>query len=530
MSRELEQSTSAPFKLVVAATIAICVCLMAVADGNAAVALAPVFAGALAVALWRLPVRVIAHAMLFLALLLDNPTERPGRNLYKSPLYLPGTFLYEPLSKAAHLPGVKFTGLQLLVLLLFAIIGLRVLFGDTTDGKNRVPAASPLVRGCLVSIGTLLALWIYGLARGGKMNYSLLQMQTMLFMPIMTLFFAYAFKSRRDVRILLTTYLSVAVLRALLCIFYWLTVVRHLGDQGGGQEGDGSYVTTHSDSILASVAMVICVVTIYQRPRLRSFLLAAAVVPVVGLGIVANNRRIAFVAIALGCFFSYVAAPGPFRRRVHQTVLASLPVLLIYTAAGWNARGGWAKPVQSLKSVIQQKDASSATRDIENYNLLQTLKQNPLNGSGFGHMYLELVQAFDISGIFEAYRYVPHNSILWFWSVGGVLGFTAFWMFLSIGVFLAARLIRFAENNPQRILGMAAMSAVCAYGAQCYGDMGLMSWMGSLIVASSIGATASLAAKVGAWQGKERSLVTDTSEIDLKLLPTAREARHGGVS
>jgi hypothetical protein len=159
------------------------------------------------------------------------------------------------------------------------------------------------------------------------------------------------------------------------------------------------------------------------------------------------------------------------------------------------------------------------------------LKQNPINGSGFGHMYLELVHAFDISAIFEAYRYVPHNSILWFWGVGGVLGFTAFWMFMSIGSFLAARLIRYAENNRQRVMGMTSLAAVCAYGSQCYGDMGLMSWMGALIVASSLGATASLAAKVGAWEGKQRALTTDTSEIDLKLLPTAAaEARHGGVS
>lgn len=519
------QDNTKAFNYLVSAMAVLSAILMAVGDGNPAIALAPAFAALGAVALWKLPMRYIAHAVLFISLLLDNPTERPGRNLYRSPLYLPGTFFYETLEKSAHIPGMKFNGMQVLMMALFCIIGLRMLFGDKTDGKQRPPAAAPLVQGCYVAIGALLCLWVYGIGRGGVINYSMLQMQTMLFMPVMTIFFAYAFKSRRDVRGVIITLLTVGYLRALLCLYYWLTVVRHQAD--GGQEGDGSYVTTHSDTILASVAVVICIVTVYQSPKMRSYLTAAFIVPVVFLGIVANNRRIAFVAIALGLFFSYLAANVPLRRRVHQTILAMLPVILLYVAAGWNAHGKWAKPIQTLKSVTQQKDTSSATRDIENYNLLQTLKQNPITGSGYGHKYHELVKAYDISGIFEAYRYVPHNSILWFWSVGGVVGFTLFWLFLSIGVFMAARVCRFAENNTQRVAAMATLAAVIAYGVQCYGDMGLMSWMGSIIVAATLGLNASMAVKIGAWKLPSQLRRRDTSDLIIPVVgpvPTAASA------
>jgi hypothetical protein len=315
----------------------------------------------------------------------------------------------------------------------------------------------------------------------------------------MTLLFALSFQRAQDVKRLLSTFVVVAFLRALLCIYYWITVVRHLAQDGGGEGGDGTYVTTHSDSILASVGVLICVLRIYQAPRIRSYVQAALLLPVLGLGIIANNRRIAFVAIALGFFFSYLCAPGAFKRRVHQTVLALAPLLILYTGAGWNAHGGWAKPVQSLRSVVEQKDASSETRDIENYNLLQTLKVSPVVGSGFGHKYRELVKAYDISTIFEAYRYVPHNSVLWFWSAGGLLGFTWYWMFISVGVFTAARVVRVSQNLHERTLGMVAICAVGAWGAQSFGDMGLMSWMGGLIVASSLGTTAAVAAQNGAW-------------------------------
>ena len=494
------RTASAPWLLPVAAlAIGVGVALSAAVDNPAPFVIVPVLL-LLLEGFRRASVRHLAHGMLFVALLLDNPTERPGRNLYRSPLYLPGTFLYETLSKSAHLPGFKLTGLQVFVLLIFSLIGLRALFGQR-DGSyaSTRPAAQPMMRACLASMAALVGLFVYGIGRGGATNYAIVQMQTMLFVPLMTVMFAQTFRSPRDARLLLNTLLTVGMLRALLCIYYWLTFMRHQGSDAGGQEGDGSYVTTHSDSILATVAVVICIARIYQQPRMRSLLLAGMFVPVVMLGIVANNRRIAFVAIALGLGFSYLAAGGPFKRRVHQTALVVLPMAVLYIAAGWSAHGAWAKPVQSLRSVIEQKDASSATRDIENYNLLQTLKQHPIMGSGFGHKYLELVQAYDISGIFEAYRYVPHNSILWIWGVGGVVGFSAYWMYISVGVYLAARVVRCGRSLHEKLVGMAAITAVCAYGAQSFGDMGLMSWMGGLIVSSCFGTVAAIAQHNGAW-------------------------------
>lgn len=492
-----QSSVVAPALL--SAAVALALVAFAVLDGNPAVLIALPLVVLVLWAFFKAPMRVLGHGLLFLALLVDNPTERPGRNLYRSPLYLPGTFFYETLEKSAHLPGMKLSGIQTFVLVCFTLIGLRLAFGDKTDGTQRTGAAQPLLRAALIAVADLLLMYVYGLGRGGQGNYALLQMQTMLFLPLMTLFFAYCFKTERDARAVINTFLTIAFLRALECIYYWLTFMRHQGSDAGGQEGDGSYVTTHSDSILATVAVVICIVRIYQLPRARSFLMAAGIIPVVGLGIVANNRRIAFVAIALGLLFSYLASGRAYRRRIHQTLLVLMPVVVLYIGAGWNAHGGWAKPVQSLRSVIEQKDASSATRDIENYNLLQTLKAHPITGSGFGHMYNEVVKAYDISGIFQAYRYVPHNSILWFWSVGGVVGFSFFWTFISVGVYLAARTIRCSPSLHQRIIGMAAITAVCAYGAQAFGDMGLMSWMGSLIVSSAFGVIGSLSARNGAW-------------------------------
>ena len=475
-------------------------------DGNFGIALAPVAAGLAFVALIRAPLRYWLHGVLLVGLIVDNPIERPGQGRYKSWLLPPGTFLYETLNKSLHLSGLKLTGMQLIILMLVAIAGLRILSSDRVDGGERTRAAAPFLRACLVAMATLLGWEFYGLARGGSPPHSIFQMQTMFFMPMMAMVFAYGFKTTADMRAMLNTFLTVGVFRALMCIYYYVTVFRQ-AVKDGGESGDGSYVTTHSDSILAAVTIVICIAAIYQNPGWKAFTRAALIVPVVALGIFLNNRRIAFVSVGLGLAFSYAAAMPGFRRRVQRTVLTSVPLGLVYMAAGWGAHGGWAKPVQTVKSVLLQKDTSSATRDIENYNLLQTLKVNPVIGSGFGHKYVEAVQAFDISKIFEAYRYVPHNNFLWLWGALGVIGFTLYWTHLSVGLFMATRVCLSATSHTQALTAMTAITAVAAYSVQAFGDMGMFSWVGSLMVAATLGACASAATANGAWLNRSATRV-----------------------
>ena len=94
--------------------------------------------------------------------------------------------------------------------------------------------------------------------------------------------------------------------------------------------------------------------------------------------------------------------------------------------------------------------SSSRTRDIENYNLIQTIKPNPLIGTGWGHEYREMNRAYNISQIFAQYRYIAHNSILWLLSIGGVVGFALVWMQIVVGVFLSTRSYRFAREAHER--------------------------------------------------------------------------------
>jgi hypothetical protein len=165
---------------------------------------------------------------------------------------------------------------------------------------------------------------------------------------------------------------------------------------------------------------------------------------------------------------------------------------MLYVAAGWNSNAAVFRPVSTLRSLSSNEDASSQTRDIENYNLIQTLKRNPILGSGFGHEYVELVQANRVDQIFAQYRYIAHNSVIWLLSLAGWAGFTMLWIIFPVGVLIALHVHRASTAVVDRVTALAAVVAVLCFLLQAWGDMGLQSWMGTLVATSLMGAAGAL--------------------------------------
>jgi hypothetical protein len=484
-------STSLPFKLSAATLVLLTVALLAITQ-NAIAALAPALAVAVAWAAWRLPLGVVNGVALGLLLLADNVKENPGMGMYRSFLYAPGTLLYTAI------PGIKLFGVEALLLALASLFTLRWLSAQRAYGEGEGRAARPFLLALWCAMGAIVFMELWGAVRGGDVRFSMLQFRPMLATSLMGLLFATSFKTRREALIVLGVLCGVAVIRNAVGIYYWSTILR-LKFFGGDGGGDGTYVTTHSDSILSGVAMITALLALILKPSTKSVLLALVVVPVVGFGIHVNNRRLAIVSIALSFLVVYLIGDPRVRRLVHRVLAVLAPLLLVYVVAGWNAGGAWAKPVQTLKSVTQSSDDSAKTRDIENFNLVQTIKNHTLLGSGFGHEYDEQVVAYDISHVFEAYRYVPHNSLLGLFLAGGAIGFALFWSFTVVGVFLAVRASRRATNQLDRLACLVAVAAVVQYGVQAWGDMGLQSWMGALVVSSALGVAAQIATRTGAW-------------------------------
>jgi O-antigen ligase len=187
---------------------------------------------------------------------------------------------------------------------------------------------------------------------------------------------------------------------------------------------------------------------------------------------------------------------------VKRAGVIAVPLLIVYGAVGWTSSSRAFKPVGIVRSLIAPRtDWSTAMRDIENFNLLWTLRDHPLMGSGFGHEYVEKVKAVDISSIFPQYRYVPHNSVLGLLAFGGVVGLSGVFLTLVVAVFLAVRAHRFARSPADRAAALAVISTVVVYLIQCYGDMGFQSWTGVFTLAPALAVAARLAPATGAWPG-----------------------------
>lgn len=471
--------------------------IAALSNGNVVLLVAPVAVVGAMVWAVRASLGAVALVVLFAALLFDNVAERPGMGLFQTPLHEPGRFLYTALAYTLKIPGLKLFGVELLLGMLIFLVLVR---GPSRAEARCPPPARGLVVFCALAGATVLAFEVYGIARGGNLSFSMLQFRPLLLAVSLPILWGLCFRRYRSIHLVLGAFTVAAFVRACFGIYYWAVIVRH-GVKGPVSLGGGTYVMTHSDSVLAVVVLLICIVMVYERPSVRSFAFTGVVFPVVMLGAIVNNRRLAIVALVIALFFIYLVADRFLKRRVHLTLTALAPLFLVYVVAGWNSDAVWARPVQTIKSVTEAKDSSAQTRDVENYNLTVTMKRNPVLGSGFGHEYVEFVKMHDISDAFEGYRYVPHNSILGLLGFTGIVGFSGIWLAFIAGVFFAARTYRFARTEAERLLCLVTIGAVVTHGVQAFGDMGVHSWMAGLTVSPLVGLVGVAAVRTGAWTG-----------------------------
>jgi hypothetical protein len=276
-------------------------------------------------------------------------------------------------------------------------------------------------------------------------------------------------------------------------------------------------MTTHSDTPLFVVGIVLLVVNAVERRTSRSVLQAVLLSIPIALAIHWNNRRLAWLSLGLSLMLVYLLLPaGRIRRRINQLITVVVPLAALYVIVGWDRSERIFKPVRSIATMVgSQADASSETRDIENWNLIQTLKTSPLLGLGFGHEYYEINQAYSIKEIFAQYRYIPHNSVLGLLAFTGLAGFTGTWQVFAVSAYFNARVLRVAKLPEARAVGLASLIMLVAYMLQAWGDMGLSALTPGVLFSVSLAAAARLPVLVGDWPGtasKARVQVEDRQD------------------
>jgi O-antigen ligase len=290
-----------------------------------------------------------------------------------------------------------------------------------------------------------------------------------------------------------------AVIRAGAAVFIAMTIAVPAGEEL-------AVATTHADSVVFASAFAIVLASLWEgeipgwSPR------AWFALVVLAAGMVANNRRLVWVeVIGIVVTYALISRRTRFERNVIRVLILSLPLLVPYCVVGWNSDAAIFKPVKIIRSMTDSdSDGSTKWRDFENWNLVFTVADHPVLGSGFGHEYAERWKLPDISGSYRQYRFMPHNSVLGLWASVGVVGFCLIWTLVVAGVFLAARSYRCAVQPGHKALALAALGITVAYVNQCYGDIGINAWAGVFVLVPALVSVGKLAVVTGAWPARCR--------------------------
>ena len=328
----------------------------------------------------------------------------------------------------------------------------------------------------LFFLASVVAISAYGLVRGAEIQAIVRQVVHLAQLPLIGLVFLYVLRVPEDLAAIGTIYVTTALLRSLLVMYVYFGVCMPAGitDRPGMPE----WCTTHSDSVLFVMSILIVVTNAFEQRTAKAIQRALLVSAVLLSAMVLNNRRLAFVSLSIAPAVIYLALrPSKRKRRVTAALVIGIPVTVLYSLVGaeLNTTSPIVKPAKLGMSVLDQRDSSSISRDIENENLIHTLRQSPVLSTGFGFEYQSSPNnpPVDLSEVFVNYRLIAHNGVLWIWSIGGLVGFTSLWLIFPVTGTLAFRGYRSAQSPLERSAALTALGGVAICIVQVWGDQGI---------------------------------------------------------
>jgi hypothetical protein len=382
-------------------------------------------------------------------------------------------------------PGISVSPWQILLVAL-------VPFCIGTSGANREHARD-MDRAIYASVACIVITFLWGVIRGGSAYFAYYQVWHFLAALLIAYLLMSAVRSERDIVTLGKIVIVAALIRAALCIYYFWT---HLY---GKVFPLPDFVTDHEDSMLWVVATLILMIWVLLKGGRAAWVVASVSIPVMFYAVVLNNRRIAWVELVLAMLLTYfLLGAGPLRTWINRWAIRALPLVIVYAVVGWGSESAIFAPVHALSTTGSNYDASSLTRLEEDRNLLHTLVDlgNPILGTGWGKPYDKAESYYsNYAADWILYLYTPHNSLLGLAVFSGLVGVIGIWGVVTMGAYLAARGYRRTTELVPRAAAMAAIGSLAAYSAHCYGDIGLQSFKGALILGVALAA----AGKVAVW-------------------------------
>lgn len=469
--------------------ILISVGLLILTDGNLVAALVPSILLIAAIAIFTLPLRYTVFVFFAAAMLFHTPSGIPMSGKWQGPLFSFGKILYNNLNKITGIGALKVNVVQLATFVFLLVIVVRTLVANNIDGHRTSPANRSLKTAAYLSLGATILSVVWGVANGGNRSMIPLQMMGFAFAPLFAIIFMRSFKTDDMFKLLGKSLVLISVVRCFEGAYFYFAMVVPQGL-------DVEYIMTHDDSVLLVVSLMILLMNFIEIPNLKNGGYMGILGSIIIWGMIFNDRRVAYVSLGICLVFLYFFLKPPIRKKINRVLLYLAPVVAVYILVGLKSQSSIFAPVHAFLSVSDETDASNISRDIENLNLLWTLRQNAILGTGYGFEYSELIPSVPLS--YDFYKYLAHNHIIWLGFLTGIFGFFFTWITLPVGTFLAYRSYIHATNSTQRVVSLVAVCAVITYMVQAYADMGATSYKASIVLYASLASVANLAQRIKA--------------------------------
>lgn len=311
---------------------------------------------------------------------------------------------------------------------------------------------------------------VYGLARGGDVNVGLWEARAIFYLPIMLILASNLLTERDHITSLIGLVVSALFVEGITGVYYYFSVVR------GNPSILAAGIMEHAAGIqMDSLFVFILALWLYKGPakaRLFTLLMSFPVL----FTFFMIQRRAAFLALLIALLFMAIILFKENRPAFWIIVPALTLALIIYLISFWNHSGSIGILARAVKSQIapQQSSlrdqASDIYRLIENYDIYYTIRQSPLTGIGFGHMFTMVIPLPDIS-FFVWYRYITHNSIGWIWMKTGIGGFVALLFLVGLSIMAGIRTLFRLPGGIMSAVVLTATLYILMHFIYAYVDM-----------------------------------------------------------
>ena len=475
------------------AAVALATVAAVLAGGGPLFAMIPVLMVAGGYAIVKAPLRGSVAVLTFLMLAVDDHGESIGQ--WRTPFAGVGDLLHYRLDDAAGVPGLAVTGMEIAIAALLAAWALRRARGASVDAAGQVPPAR-VMRGLVVVYVVAVA---FAVANGVVHGQSVVpwKVRNLLHPILLFVLFSAALRGPQDHLLFGRLVVGAALVRSILSI-----VVQRLAIAETG--GKYATATSHGDSVLFSVAVVLLLADAMERADLRRTGRAALLLPLLLAGMAENGRRIAWVMLLVMLVVTYLVSPmRGWKRSFTRFVVVALPVIALYVGVGWNSDGRIFAPLQTLRGVSDTSyDHSAYWREVENWNIAMSMRERPVLGLGLGGRYTEHMFNDDISSLYREYREWPHNTVLGLLLLLGLFAFTAVWSLSAAALFLAFRSYRVAVAPEHRAAALACVAMLVACHVLGYGDTGAHYPQYKIFLGLALAVASKLAVVTGAWPSR----------------------------